>query len=74
MRTPEPPLQRDRSRLAEEDFPRVGECHPVLGRGPSLAQAIPRDRYVEIPGADHFMFARDETVQSTIAEFLAASM
>jgi len=27
-----------------------------------------------IPGADHFMLARDETVQATIAGFLAASL
>lgn len=50
-----------------------GECDPVLGRGPRLAQAIPKGRYVEIQGADHFMLARDETVQTQIAEFLAAS-
>ncbi len=51
-----------------------GESDPVLGRGPRLAQAIPRGRYVEIPGADHFMLARDETAQTTIAEFLSASL
>jgi len=51
-----------------------GECDPVLGRGPRLAQAIPHGRYVEIPGADHFMLARDASVQTAIAEFLAASM
>jgi pimeloyl-ACP methyl ester carboxylesterase len=50
-----------------------GECDPVLGCGPRLAQAIPRGRYVEISGADHFMLAHDETVQTTIAEFLAVS-
>jgi len=51
-----------------------GELDPVLGRGPRLAQAMPRGRYVEIPGADHFMLARDATVQATVADFLAASL
>ena len=50
-----------------------GECDPVLGRGPRLAQAIPQGRYVEIPGADHFMLARDETAQVAAVEFLAGS-
>lgn len=50
-----------------------GECDPVLGRGPRLAKAIRRGRYVEIPGADHFMLANNEKVQTTIADFLAAA-
>ncbi|TRZ94847.1 MAG: alpha/beta fold hydrolase [Rhodocyclaceae bacterium] len=51
-----------------------GEVDPVLGRGPQLARAIPRGRYVEIAGADHFMLARDATVQATVAGFLADSL
>jgi pimeloyl-ACP methyl ester carboxylesterase len=50
-----------------------GECDPVLGRGPGLAHAIPKGRYVEIPGADHFVLARDETAQVAAVEFLAGS-
>ena len=48
-----------------------GENDPVLGTGPRLAAAIPKARYVEIAGADHFSLAIDETVQQEVAGFLA---
>ena len=49
-----------------------GEFDPVLGRGPQMAQVLPQGRYAEIAGADHFMLARDELAQTSIANFLAA--
>jgi pimeloyl-ACP methyl ester carboxylesterase len=48
-----------------------GENDPVLGTGARLAEALPKGRYVEIPGADHFSLAIDETVQKEVAGFLA---
>jgi pimeloyl-ACP methyl ester carboxylesterase len=50
-----------------------GEKDPVLGKGPRLAQALPRGKYLEIPGADHFSLARDPAVQSAAADFLASA-
>ncbi len=48
-----------------------GEQDPVLGTGARLAHALPKARYLEIPGADHFSLAIDETVQKEVAAFLA---
>jgi len=48
-----------------------GENDPVLGTGARLAHAFPKGRYVEIPGADHFSLAIDETVQSEVVDFLS---
>jgi len=47
-----------------------GERDPVLGRGPRLAAAFPKGRYVEIAGADHFQLAAHKAVRSAAAEFL----
>jgi len=49
-----------------------GENDPVLGTGARLAESLPKGRYVEIAGGDHFSLAVDESVQNTVAEFLAA--
>jgi len=46
-----------------------GEADPVLGRGPRLAQSIPRGRYLEIPGADHFVLCRHDAALSAVEEF-----
>lgn len=48
-----------------------GDQDNVLGTGANLAASLPKGRYVEIPGADHFSLAVDETVQSAVADFLA---
>jgi pimeloyl-ACP methyl ester carboxylesterase len=48
-----------------------GERDPVLGRGPRLAEALPRGRYVEIADADHFQLAGHEDAQRAVAAFLA---
>jgi pimeloyl-ACP methyl ester carboxylesterase len=48
-----------------------GDQDVVLGTGPRLAEALPRGRYVEIAGADHFMLAVNEDVQREVAGFLA---
>jgi pimeloyl-ACP methyl ester carboxylesterase len=48
-----------------------GERDLVLGTGARLAQALPKGRYVEIPGTDHFSLAIDEAVQQEVAGFLA---
>ncbi len=50
-----------------------GERDPVLGRGPRLAQALPRGRYLEIAGADHFQLAARDAVRAAAAEFLQES-
>jgi hypothetical protein len=43
----------------------------VLGRGPRLAGALGRGRYLEVADADHFSLAADGGVQAAIADFLA---
>lgn len=48
-----------------------GDQDAVLGTGARLAAALPKGRYLEIAGADHFMLALDETVQRAVADFLA---
>lgn len=48
-----------------------GDQDLVLGTGGRLAQALPKARYREIPGADHFSLAVDEDVQKEVVEFLA---
>ncbi|MEY2952180.1 MAG: hypothetical protein RLZZ401_267, partial [Pseudomonadota bacterium] len=68
-----PPCSADEAAAIEVPVLVVsGEVDPVLGRGPLLARAIPQGHYVEIPGADHFMLARDEAAQTATADFLAA--
>ena len=47
-----------------------GENDPVLGTGARLATAIPKSRYWEVAGADHFSLAVDATVQNAVADFL----
>jgi pimeloyl-ACP methyl ester carboxylesterase len=49
-----------------------GDQDIVLGMGPGVAEAIPKSRYVEIAGADHFTLAVNEDVQRSVAEFVAA--
>lgn len=59
--------------LAGVDVPVLvvsGEHDPVLGRGPLLAQALPKGRYLEIAGADHFQLAAHKAVRAAAAEFL----
>jgi len=48
-----------------------GDGDLVLGTGSRLAATIPRGRYFEIAGADHFSLALDESVQTAVAGFLA---
>lgn len=43
----------------------------VLGTGARLAEALPKGTYLEIAGADHFMLALDEAVQTAVADFLS---
>lgn len=47
-----------------------GQCDPVLGRGPKLAQALGQGKYVEVPGADHFSLAADPDVKAAVAHFM----
>jgi pimeloyl-ACP methyl ester carboxylesterase len=48
-----------------------GETDPVIGTGARLAAALPKGRYHEVPGADHFSLATDDEVQREVAEFLS---
>jgi pimeloyl-ACP methyl ester carboxylesterase len=48
-----------------------GDQDVVLGTGRRVAEALPQGRYLEIPGADHFLLAVDEDVQRAVAGFLA---
>lgn len=50
-----------------------GDQDLVLGTGARLAEALPKSKYIEIAGADHFSLALDETAQTAVGEFLAAS-
>ncbi len=45
----------------------------VLGTAARLADALPRGKYLEIAGADHFSLALDETVKEAVADFLDGS-
>ncbi|MGH2793545.1 MAG: alpha/beta fold hydrolase [Actinomycetota bacterium] len=47
-----------------------GDQDIVLGTGRAVADALPRGRYMEIPGADHFILAVNEDVQRAVASFL----
>ncbi|HJR19209.1 MAG TPA: alpha/beta hydrolase, partial [Actinomycetota bacterium] len=47
-----------------------GDQDIVLGTGRAVADALPRGRYMEIPGADHFILAVNEDVQRAVARFL----
>ena len=47
-----------------------GDQDIVLGMGPRVAEAIPKSRYLEIAGADHFNLAVNEDVQRAVADFL----
>jgi len=60
------------SRIAAPVLVVSGETDPVLGRGPALAAALPRGRYLEVAGADHFQLARHGGAQAAVAAFLAA--
>ena len=46
------------------------EDDPVLGRGARLAEALPRGRYLEIPGVDHFQLASSEHAKNEVCWFL----
>lgn len=48
-----------------------GDQDVVLGTGPRVAEALPKGRYVEIAGADHFTLAVNEDVQRAVAKFVA---
>jgi pimeloyl-ACP methyl ester carboxylesterase len=48
-----------------------GDQDVVLGTGPRVADALPRGRYLEVAGADHFTLAVNEDVQRAVADFLA---
>jgi pimeloyl-ACP methyl ester carboxylesterase len=48
-----------------------GDQDVVLGTGARLAEALPKGRYHEIAGADHFSLATDDAVQREVADFLA---
>jgi pimeloyl-ACP methyl ester carboxylesterase len=48
-----------------------GDNDRVLGRGPRLASALGNAKYLEVPGADHFSLAADETVKDAVATFIA---
>lgn len=50
-----------------------GELDPILGQAPMLAKSLPRGRYIEIPGANHFDLAIDTKVQETVAEYLLST-
>ena len=47
-----------------------GDQDVVLGMGPRVAEAIPKSRYLEIAGADHFNLAVNAVVQRAVADFL----
>ena len=66
-----PPLSvEDASRIEVPVLVVSGERDSVLGRGPRLAQALARGRYLEVAGADHFALAADRSTQMAVAEFL----
>ena len=46
------------------------EKDPVLGRGSRLAEALPRGRYLEIPGVDHFQLATSDYAKNEVCWFL----
>ena len=46
------------------------EKDPVLGRGVRLASTLPRGRYLEIPGVDHFQLATSEYAKNEVCWFL----
>lgn len=48
-----------------------GEIDPVLGQGPVVARTLAHGRYVEIPGADHFMLAASDEAKELVKIFLA---
>lgn len=66
-----PCSSEDAGRISSEVLVVSGELDPVLGRGPLLARALPHGRYLEIPGADHFMLAVSEEAKNAVARFLA---
>ena len=51
-----------------------GELDPVLGRGSTLASAMPLGEYLEIAGADHFNLGRNERAQVEATRFLSRAM
>lgn len=66
-----PPCSVDEA--ASVDIPVLvvsGDEDVVLGQGRRLAETLPRSRYLEIAGANHFSLAVDESVQQAVAEFL----
>jgi len=48
-----------------------GERDLVLGRGASLAEAIPLGEYLEVAGATHFDLGRNERAQAEATCFLS---
>ena len=67
-----PPLSiEDAARIEVPVLVVSGERDPVLGRGPRLAKALGRGRYLEVAGADHFALAADTGTQAAVADFLA---
>lgn len=46
------------------------ENDPVVGRGSRLAEALPRGRYLEIPGEDHFQLATSDYAKNEVCWFL----
>jgi pimeloyl-ACP methyl ester carboxylesterase len=68
-----PPLSLDDARSITHPVLVVsGDSDRVLGRGPRLAGALGKARYLEVAGADHFSLAADATVQEAVADFLQA--
>ncbi len=58
-------------RVSAEVLVVSGEIDPVLGKGPALAGALAHGRYVEMPGADHFMLAASNEAKELVKKFLA---
>lgn len=46
-----------------------GDCDPVLGQGPLMAESFPRGHYIEIKGADHFELSAHPEAQQKICSF-----
>lgn len=67
-----PPATRDElSRIAVPVLVVSGEHDPVLGRGATLAEAIPLGEYLEIAGANHFDLGRNDQAQAEVTRFLS---
>ncbi len=66
--------RKDLSEIAVAVLVVSGELDLVLGRGATLAGAIPLGEYLEIAGAGHFDLGRNELAQAEATRFLSRAI